>query len=362
MEQPAVPPRPAAAPRPAAPPRPGAPDLSVTVGGLRLKNPVLVASGCFGYGREYGAFFDVGRLGGIMVKGVSLEPWPGNPPPRLAEAPAGLLNSIGLQNPGMDRFLAEELPRLRELPAAVIVNIIGRTVEEYRAVAARLEEAPGVDALEINISCPNIKEGGLSFGRSPSTAAEVVAAVRAETGLPLIVKLTPNTADVEGLARAVAAAGANALSAVNTLVGMAIDADRRRPVLSTVFGGLSGPAIKPVALACTWRAARSSGLPVIGMGGITTGRDAAEFILAGAAAVAVGTAVFVDPLAPLRVLEELEAFLVEKGVAAVADLVGAAWPERQALTAAGPAGPGAPGSSPDRAPPASAGEAPACGG
>ncbi len=317
-------------------------DLAVTVGGLRLKNPILVASGCFGYGREYASILDVGRLGGIMVKGVSLEPWPGNPPPRLAEVPAGLLNSIGLQNPGVDRFLAEELPWLRELPTAVIVNVIGRTVDEYRAVAARLEGAPGVAALEVNVSCPNIKEGGLSFGRSPEAAAEVVAAVRAETALPLIVKLTPNTGDVEGLARAVAAAGADALSAINTLIGLAIDADRRRPVLGTVFGGLSGPAIKPVALACTWRAARSAGLPVIGMGGITTGRDAAEFLLAGATAVAVGTAVFVDPLAPLRVLEELEAFLAEKGVASVADLVGAAWPEGRA--------------------PAAAGEVPACGG
>lgn len=309
-------------------------DLGVEIAGLRMKNPILVASGCFGYGREYASLLDPGCLGGIMVKGVSLEPWPGNPPPRLAEAPAGLLNSVGLQNPGVDRFLAEELPWLAELDTVVIVNVIGRTVDEYRAVAARLDGAPGVAALELNISCPNIKEGGLSFGRAPEAAARVVAAVRGETGLPLVVKLTPNTGDLPALARAVTEAGADALSAINTLVGLAIDPDRRRPVLSTVFGGLSGPAIKPVALACTWQAARATGLPVIGMGGIASGRDAAEFLLAGASAVAVGTAIFVDPLAPLRILAELEDFLEEKGVARVADLVGAAWPERRGLPAA----------------------------
>ncbi len=304
-------------------------DLSVEIAGIRFKNPVLVASGCFAYGREYAPFFDLNRLGGVMVKGVSLDPWPGNPGPRVAETPAGMLNSVGLQNPGVDHFLREDLPWLRQFDTAVVVNVIGRTVDEYRAVAARLDGVPGVAALELNISCPNIKEGGLSFGRSPEAAAGLVAAVRAETRLPLIVKLTPNTADLAGLARAVAAAGADALSAVNTLIGLAIDADAGRPVLGTVFGGLSGPAIKPVALAAVWSAARATGLPVIGMGGIRSGRDAAEFLLAGATAVAVGTAVFVDPLAPVRVIEELEEFLARKGVARAADLVGGAWPERR---------------------------------
>lgn len=306
----------------------GGVDLSVEIAGIRLKNPVLVASGCAAYGREYAPFFDPGRLGGIMVKGVSLEPWPGNPGPRVAETPAGMLNSVGLQNPGVDHFLREELPWLRRFDTAVVVNVIGRTVDEYRAVAARLDGVPGVTALELNISCPNIKEGGLSFGRSPETAAAVVAAVRRETGLPLIVKLTPNTADLAGLARAVAAAGADGLSAINTLVGLAIDAERRRPVLGSVFGGLSGPAVKPVALAAVWTAARATGLPVIGMGGIRSGRDAAEFLLAGASAVAVGTALFVDPLAPLRVIAELEEFVARLGLARAADLVGGAWPER----------------------------------
>lgn len=304
-------------------------DLAVEVAGIRLKNPVLVASGCFGYGREYAPLFDLGRLGGVMVKGVSLDPWPGNPGPRVAETPAGMLNSVGLQNPGVDHFLREELPWLRQFDTAVIVNVVGRTADEYRAVAARLEGVAGVAGLELNISCPNIKEGGLSFGRAPEAAAALVAAVRAETGLPLLVKLTPNTADLAGLARAVAAAGADALSAINTLIGLAIDADTGRPVLGTVLGGLSGPAVKPVALAAVWEAARATGLPVVGMGGIRSGRDAAEFLLAGATAVAVGTALFVDPLAAVRVVAELEEFLIRKGVRRAADLVGGAWPERR---------------------------------
>ncbi len=302
-------------------------DLSVRVAGISLKNPVLVASGCFGYGKEYASYFDLSRLGGIMVKGVSLEPWPGNPAPRVVETPGGMLNAIGLQNPGVDRFLSDYLPWLREFDTAVIVNVIGRTVDEYRAVAARLEGVPGVAGLELNISCPNIKEGGLSFGRSPEAAAEVVRAVRGETGLPLIVKLSPNTADIAAMARAVEAAGADALSAINTLVGLAIDADRCRPVLGNVFGGLSGPAVKPVALALVWQAARAVRIPVIGMGGISTGRDVAEFLMAGASAVAVGTATFVDPLAPLRVIGELRAFMEAKGLGSVRDLVGAAWPD-----------------------------------
>ncbi|MBX6377243.1 MAG: dihydroorotate dehydrogenase, partial [Clostridia bacterium] len=300
-------------------------DLRVDVGPLRLQNPVLVASGTFGYGREYASFLDLDRLGGIMVKGVSAEPWPGNPPPRLAEAPAGMLNAIGLQNPGVEHFLRVDLPWLRRHRCAVIVNVIGRTVEEYAEVAMRLDGADGVDAIELNVSCPNIREGGLSFGRSPEALRDVVRAVRAVTRLPLLVKLTPNTDDIGALARACADAGADALSAINTLVGLAIDPRTRRPVLGTVFGGLSGPAIKPVALAAVWQAARASRLPVIGMGGITTGLDAVEFLLAGASAVAVGTATFVRPTAALDVLAGIEDYLRENGVARVRDLVGAAW-------------------------------------
>lgn len=302
--------------------------LRVEFAGISLKNPVLAASGTFGYGREYSRFFDIGCLGGIMVKGVSLEPWPGNPPPRVAETPGGMLNAIGLQNPGVERFLEEDLPWLRQFETAIIVNIVGKTVEEYRRVAARLDQADGVTGLELNISCPNIKEGGLAFGRSPESAHEVVAAVRAETRLPLIVKLSPNTADIVAMAKAVAAAGADAISAVNTLVGMAIDIGRRRPVLGNTLGGLSGPAIKPVALAMVWQASRAVNIPVIGMGGISCAEDAVEFLMAGAVAVAVGTATFVDPLAPIRVIEGLHEFMIRHGVNRVGELVGAAWPER----------------------------------
>lgn len=305
------------------------PDLTVSLGGLILKNPVMVASGCFGYGREYAGYFDLGRLGAVMVKGVSPEPWPGNPGPRVVETPAGMLNAIGLQNPGVDVFIERDLPWLRQFDTRVIVNVIGRTVDEYRAVAARLEGVPGVAALELNISCPNIKEGGLFFSRSPEVAAGVTAAVRAETGLPLIVKLSPNTGDIAAMARAIEAAGADALSAINTLVGLAINADRARPVLGNTFGGLSGPAVKPVALALVWQAARAVSIPVIGMGGISSARDAVEFLMAGARAVAVGTATFVDPLAAVRVVEGLAAFMAERGYASVEQLVGAAWPDHR---------------------------------
>lgn len=307
--------------------------MRVNVAGVVLKNPVLVASGTFGYGREYAGFLDLNLLGGIMVKGVSLDPWTGNPPPRVLETPGGMLNSIGLQNPGVDWFLAEGLPWLRQFDTAVIVNVIGRTVAEYRAVAARLEGTPGIAALELNISCPNIKEGGLYFGRAPDTAAALVRVVRGETGLPLIVKLSPNTADIAAMARAVAEAGAGAISAINTLVGMAIDLARARPSFANTFAGLSGPAIKPVALAAVWQTARAVGIPVIGMGGIASGRDAAEFLMAGATAVAVGTALFVDPLAPVRVLESLEQVVAERNLTGVGALVGAAWPEHGGIRA-----------------------------
>lgn len=300
------------------------PDLSVNIGRLRLKNPVLVASGTFGYGREYAGTVPLSKLGGIMTKGTSLEPWPGNPPPRLAETPAGMLNAIGLQNPGVDHFLNIDLPWLIQHDATVIVNLAGKTVQEYALAAERLDGQPGVAAIELNISCPNVKEGGIAFGTDPRLAAEVVQAVRRATGLPLIVKLSPNVTSVVEIAQAVEAAGADAFSLINTLLGMAIDVRRRRPVLGNVFGGLSGPAVKPVALRMVWQVAGASRLPIIGMGGIVTPEDALEYVMAGATAVALGTAVFRDPSAPLRVIEGLERFCTENSVPRLSDLVGAA--------------------------------------
>lgn len=294
------------------------------LGRLRLKNPVLVASGCFGYGREYARFFDLSLLGGITVKAVTRHPWPGNPPPRLAETPGGLLNSIGLENPGVEAFVERELPWLRRFDTAVIVNVAGKSEEEYVEVARILSQAGGVEAIELNLSCPNVAGAGLAFGGDPETAYRLVRRVRDITPLFLVAKLSPQVADLEGVARAVEAAGADAISAVNTYPGLAIDADRARPVLSTVFGGLSGPAIKPLALGAVWRISGAVGCPVIGMGGVSSGRDAAEFILAGASAVAVGTALFVDPLAPVRVLRELGEFMETRGWESVSAMVGRA--------------------------------------
>lgn len=298
-------------------------DLRVEIAGLKLKNPVMVASGTFGYGREYARFYDLSRLGAVMVKGVSLEPWAGNPTPRIAETPAGMLNAIGLQNPGVEHFLKVDLPFLREFDTAVIVNIIGRTVEEYAAVTRRLSEAEGVHAIEINISCPNIKEGGLQFGSDPVQAARVVRAVKEATHLPVIPKLSPNVTDIAAMARAVEDAGADAVSLVNTFLGMAIDVKRRRPVLANTFGGLSGPAIRPLAVRMVWQVYEAVRIPIIGMGGIMTADDALEFILAGARAVAVGTANFIRPLAALEVIEGLEAYVQESGLP-YGELVGAA--------------------------------------
>ncbi len=298
--------------------------LEVDLGGLKLKNPVLVASGCFGYGREYARFFDLSLLGGVTVKAVTRHPWPGNPPPRLAETPGGLLNSIGLENPGVEAFVERELPWLRRFDTAIIVNVAGKSEEEYVEVSRILSTAGGVDAIELNLSCPNVAGAGLAFGADPATARRLVEKVRKATSLFLIAKLSPQAGNLEEVARAVEEAGADAISAVNTFPGLAIDADRARPVLSTVFGGLSGPAIKPLALGAVWRIKGAVHCPVIGMGGISSGRDAAEFILAGASAVAVGTALFVDPLAPLRVLRELEEFMEAHGWESLARMVGKA--------------------------------------
>ncbi len=301
-------------------------DLGLGLAGLRLKNPVMTASGTFGYGREYGDFFDLGRLGAVVTKGITLEPRVGNPGPRVVETPSGMLNSIGLENPGLDHFLEVDLPWLTGFGVPVIVNVVGHTAAEYAEMARRLDGRPGVAALEANISCPNVREGGLSFGADPVTARGLVAGMRRATSLPLIVKLTPNVTDITLLARSAVDAGADALSLINTLVGMAIDPETARPVLARGTGGLSGPAVKPVALAMVYRVAAAVPVPVIGMGGIFTGRDAVEFLMAGASAVAVGTAVFVHPGRPVRVAEEIAGFMAGHGYTEVGEMVGRANP------------------------------------
>lgn len=300
------------------------PDLTVQLGPLRLRNPILTASGTAGFGREMAAFFPLRELGGFVTKGITLEPRPGNPPPRLAETPAGLLNSVGLENPGLETFLAEELPWLRDQDVPVIVNINGRTIEEYSLLAARLDAAPGVAGIEVNISCPNVKEGGIAFGADPRLAAAVTRAVRAATRLPLIVKLSPNVADITAVARAVAAEGADALSLINTLLGMEIDLERRRPVLANITGGLSGPAVRPVALRMVWEVYRAVEIPIVGMGGIASARDVLAFIMAGASAVAIGTAGLADPSIYRAVGEGIRSYLVEENLSSVGEIIGLA--------------------------------------
>lgn len=299
------------------------PDMHVNVGGLPMKNPVTVASGTFGHGEEFADFLDVSQLGAITTKGVSPLPWKGNDTPRLAEAPSGMLNSIGLQNPGVEEFCSSQLPWLATQDTAVIVNVSGHTLDEYVQVVERLEDEPCVDAYEVNISCPNVDAGGMTFGTDPVQAAEVTAAVRALTRRPVIVKLTPNVTDITVIAKAVEAAGADAVSLINTLLGMAIDAKRRKPKLARVVGGLSGPAVKPVALRMVWETHNAVAIPIIGMGGISCGEDAIEFMLAGASAVAVGAANFVDPLASLHVLDGMVTYCRENGITQVSELIGA---------------------------------------
>ena len=297
-------------------------DLSVDINGLQLANPVMTASGTFGYGREYADLTDLNRLGAIIVKGISLQPSAGNPPPRIVETASGMLNAIGLENIGLEAFVRDKLPFLETLSPRLLVNIYGRQVEEYAALAAELSGLEAVDGLEINISCPNVKAGGLAFGVDPEQAAAVVAAVRKQTRQHLTVKLTPNVTDVGLIARAVAEAGADAVSLINTLAGMVVDIHTRRPRLSTVTGGLSGPAIKPVALKMVWETARQVSVPVIGIGGIMSAADALEFLMAGAAAVQVGTANFVNPRATLDIIAGMERFLEENRLAAVTDIIG----------------------------------------
>jgi dihydroorotate dehydrogenase (NAD+) catalytic subunit len=299
-----------------------APDLSIDFAGIRLKNPVLTASGTFGYGEEFAEFVDLNRLGGVIVKGISLKPIKGNPPPRIWETPSGMLNAIGLENPGVDAFLKEKLPYLRRFDTAVIVNMFGFSLEEYVAVAERLDRAAGISAIEVNISCPNVKAGGMAFGTDLRSTSELLSAVRRATRLPLIAKLSPNVTDVTAFAQAAQDAGCDGLSLINTLLGMAIDVRCRRPRLANCTGGLSGPAVRPVAVRMVWQAAKAVKLPIIGMGGIVTGEDALEFMLAGASAVAVGTANFINPRATTDVIDGMSAILREQGVRSARDIVG----------------------------------------
>lgn len=297
--------------------------MAVNLGGLAMANPVTTASGTFAAGREYADFFKLSRLGAITTKGVSFEPWEGNPAPRIAETPSGMLNSIGLQNPGVEAFCAEALAWLAAQNVPIIVNVSGHTVDEYVRVVERLEQEACVGAYEVNISCPNVDAGGMTFGTDPVLAAEVVSTCRRATTRPLIVKLTPNVTDITELARAVEAAGADCISLINTLLGMAVDVRTRRPKLARVVGGLSGPAVKPVALRMVWQVHQAVGVPLLGMGGITCAEDAVEFMLCGATAVAVGTGSFVDPSCALKVAEGIEEYCVQHGVSDVNELVGA---------------------------------------
>ena len=297
-------------------------DLTVKVGALTMANPVLTASGTFGYGVEFSPFFDIARLGGLCTKGLSLAPRDGNPPARICETPAGMLNAIGLANVGVDAFIADKMPALRAARATVIANVFAGSVADFVELAARLEPVPDIAALELNVSCPNVHQGGIEFGRDPRLASEVTRAVRAATRRPVWVKLSPEAADACAVARAVVDAGADAVSVMNTIRGMAIDHRTRRLVLANRTGGLSGPAIKPVALRLVYEVSRAVSVPVIGIGGISTWQDAVEFLLAGATAIQVGTASFVNPRAAIDVLEGLERYCAEQGCA-VRELTGA---------------------------------------
>lgn len=296
-------------------------DLSISIGSLQLQNPVLTASGTFGYGLEFRDFGDLSALGGVVVKGTTLKPRAGNRPQRIVETAAGMLNSIGLENPGVDYFLAHYLPQLRELGVTTIVNLAGNTIDEYCELAERLQQ-PGVAALELNISCPNVEAGGMAFGTSEEAVHQVVRQVRQYTQLPLIVKLSPNVTDIARIAMVAEEAGADAISLINTLLGMAVDIRTRRPLLGNIVGGLSGPAIKPVALRMVWQVAQAVKVPVIGMGGIMTAIDAIEFLLCGASAVQIGAANFVEPTTAWRVIDGIAEYMEEQGFASVRELSG----------------------------------------
>ena len=298
------------------------PDLTVDIGGLKLKNPVMTASGTFGYGGEYEPYLDLNDLGALVVKGISLDPRRGNPPPRIMETPCGMLNAVGLQNVGVRAFIRDKLPFLRRYDLPVIANIYSESLEEFQIVARMLSDAAGVHALEVNISCPNVRKGGVAFGTDPEMAAEVTRRVKAETDLPVIVKLTPNVTDIAAIAQSVEAAGADAVSLINTITGMSVDVERRTPHLKNITGGLSGPAIRPVALRMVWQVVNRVAIPVIGIGGITTAADALEFFIVGARAVQVGTAHFINPMAVPEVVSGIESYLKRHEMTSIHDLIG----------------------------------------
>ena len=298
-------------------------DLSIEIGKLKLKNPVLTASGTFGYGEEFADFIDLNRLGGIVVKGTTLHRREGNPYPRMAETPSGMLNAVGLQNKGVDHFIEEIYPRISHLDTNIIVNVSGSSIDDYVAVCEKLNPLDKVAAVEINISCPNVKQGGMGFGTTCSGAESVTRAVRKAYDGTMIVKLTPNVTDITEIARAAEAAGADALSLTNTFLGMAIDVEKRRPMLSTITGGLSGPCIRPIAVRMVWQVAQAVKVPVVGLGGIMNGRDAIEFLLAGASAVQIGTANFVDPQVTIKTIDFIEDYLKRHHSSAVSQLIGA---------------------------------------
>ena len=298
------------------------PELSVKIGNIRMKNPVMVASGTFGYGPEYADLIDLNRLGAVVMKGISREPVRGNPPPRTVEVVSGLINAIGLQNPGVDGFVSEYMPFLRKFAVPVIVNIWGRSIEDYAHVAERFDAVDGVAGVEVNVSCPNIKEGSCMFGSNLDMFKRVIAAVRQKTKLSLISKLAPDIAGIKTFAKAAEESGADAISLINSVPAMAIDIEERRPKLGNVTGGLSGPAIKPIAVKMVWEAARAVKIPIVGIGGISSAADALEFIIAGATAVAVGTANFMEPATAVAVIEGVEAYLVRHGMKSIVELVG----------------------------------------
>ena len=298
------------------------PDLRVQLGQLCLPNPVMTASGTFGYGAEFVDFVDLSRIGAVVVKGISLLPRPGNPPPRIVETASGMLNAIGLENVGVERFLREKLPYLKRCGARVVVNILADLVEEYAELAGHFHGVDGIDAIEVNISCPNVQKGGVAFGSDPLMAATVVQAVKERASQPVIVKLSPNVTDIACMGRAVADAGADAISLINTLIGMAVDIHHRRPKLANITGGLSGPAIKPIALRMVWQVAQAVSIPVIGIGGIATAEDAVEFFLAGAQAIQVGTANFYNPRATEEIIEGIAAYLRSQSEVSLTGIIG----------------------------------------
>lgn len=298
-------------------------DLNVSIGSLKLKNPVMTASGTFGYAREFEPYVNLHRLGGVVVKGISLEPRAGNPPPRIVETSCGMLNAIGLENVGVERFISEKMLSLGDVKVPVLVNILGDSIDEYREIAKRLAGVPGIAGIEVNISCPNVKKGGVAFGTDPEMAAAVTRAVKEESTVPVIVKLSPNVSDITIIAKAVEEAGADAVSLINTLIGMAIDHKTRRPKIANVIGGLSGPAIKPVALRMVYQVAQVVSIPVIGIGGIETYEDVLEFMLAGATAVQIGTANFINPRASEEAVEGLAQYVKDENLLSIRDVIGA---------------------------------------